>query len=444
MKIKIISFCMFLSLITTTTKAQEWEFVGLDSMIIYALEVRGDTIWAGTRDLSINAKSGLYKSVNQGQSWVKIDSLFGNSSVGTFLIDKNNSSKIFILKKYYEAGYLYKTTNSGLSWDSIGTPFNTPIKDFIISPLYPDEYYVINQMRGHEGEVVQLFFKTTNGGNEWLYKCCPGQQEHGMVMNFAIDKINPNTIYVSGASAGEFFTRSINRGDTWDYLPGLELGRVFTDYFLQDRIYLVRYQELIYTNDGGLTWQNMEGEFSSSAIFFSFYQDERTSVLYTLSDEGLFYSENTNIFWRLIPGSENLPVIQPINYSSTIRNISTNNNFIYTGSASGIYRTDFITRVDDRTNDLIPAEFQLAQNYPNPFNPSTKISWQSPVSSWQTLKVYDVLGNEVATLVDEYREAGKYEIEFNVGQTISLSSGVYFYRLRAGNFTDRKKMILIR
>ena len=91
----------------------------------------------------------------------------------------------------------------------------------------------------------------------------------------------------------------------------------------------------------------------------------------------------------------------------------------------------------------LPSEFALNQNFPNPFNPSTKISWQSPVSSWQTLKVYDILGNEVATLVDEYREAGRYEVEFQsaVGNR-QWASGIYFYRLTAGSFTEVKKMIL--
>lgn len=92
----------------------------------------------------------------------------------------------------------------------------------------------------------------------------------------------------------------------------------------------------------------------------------------------------------------------------------------------------------------LPSSFILLQNYPNPFNPSTKISWHSPVSSWQTLKVYDMLGNEIATLVDEFRDAGIYEVEFNVAQTISLCSGVYFYKLQAGSFIETKKMILIR
>lgn len=85
--------------------------------------------------------------------------------------------------------------------------------------------------------------------------------------------------------------------------------------------------------------------------------------------------------------------------------------------------------------------FVLHQNYPNPFNPSTKISWQSPVGSWQTLKVYDVIGNEVATLINEYREAGSYEIEFNAN---NLPSGMYFYKLETGKFTSVKKMLLVR
>lgn len=98
----------------------------------------------------------------------------------------------------------------------------------------------------------------------------------------------------------------------------------------------------------------------------------------------------------------------------------------------------------------IPLGYNLFQNYPNPFNPSTKISWQSSVGSRQTLKVYDVLGNEVAILVDEYKPAGNYEVEFQstVGSR-QLASGVYFYRLQVypansgtGNYVQAKKMIL--
>ncbi len=99
--------------------------------------------------------------------------------------------------------------------------------------------------------------------------------------------------------------------------------------------------------------------------------------------------------------------------------------------------------------DKLKLNFELYQNYPNPFNPSTKISFTIPNVgtglALSVLKVYDVLGNEVATLVNEYKAAGSYEVEFNpVSGIMNLASGVYFYQLKADNFIQTKKMILIR
>ncbi|MDT3697621.1 MAG: LamG-like jellyroll fold domain-containing protein [Ignavibacterium sp.] len=115
------------------------------------------------------------------------------------------------------------------------------------------------------------------------------------------------------------------------------------------------------------------------------------------------------------------------------------------GTPDTTYAPNVITGIEDdqRNNNIIsiPKEYSLSQNFPNPFNPSTKISWQSPVSGQQTLKVYDVLGNEIATLVNEYRNAGKYEIEFD-GK--NLASGIYFYQIKAGEFIDTKKMLLLK
>lgn len=98
-----------------------------------------------------------------------------------------------------------------------------------------------------------------------------------------------------------------------------------------------------------------------------------------------------------------------------------------------------------------PKTFSLEQNYPNPFNPSTVIAYQVHASVKLTLKVYDLLGREVATLVDDYRNPGKYEVEFSAkggsvsgGNAHSLPSGIYFYKLEAGNFVDIKKMILLK
>jgi carboxyl-terminal processing protease len=101
---------------------------------------------------------------------------------------------------------------------------------------------------------------------------------------------------------------------------------------------------------------------------------------------------------------------------------------------------EYIVGTTDVARDgTSPAKFSLSQNYPNPFNPSTVISYQLPVYSHVTLKVFDLLGREVATLVNEEKRAGSYEVTFN-GK--NLSSGVYFYRLQAGEFVQTKKLIL--
>ncbi len=88
-----------------------------------------------------------------------------------------------------------------------------------------------------------------------------------------------------------------------------------------------------------------------------------------------------------------------------------------------------------------PLSFELKQNYPNPFNPITKISWQSPVSCRQTLIIFNLLGKEVAVLADKEKPAGTYEVIWNAA---NMPSGVYFYQLKAGSFTDTKKLLLLK
>ncbi len=123
----------------------------------------------------------------------------------------------------------------------------------------------------------------------------------------------------------------------------------------------------------------------------------------------------------------------------------------FSGSTSGFVRYNLVTAIDEEKN--IPTKFELSQNYPNPFNPSTTIKYTIPsVISTKgrnlnvQLKVYDVLGNEVATLVNEEKPAGTYEVEFSVGRESSpaIASGIYFYELKAGEYISTKKMILLK
>jgi len=89
----------------------------------------------------------------------------------------------------------------------------------------------------------------------------------------------------------------------------------------------------------------------------------------------------------------------------------------------------------------VPDKFKLFQNYPNPFNPTTNIKYQITNTSFVTLKVYDILGREAATLVNEKLQPGSYEVSFDGS---NFSSGIYFYKLQAGNFTETRKMLMVK
>ncbi|MCU0414064.1 MAG: hypothetical protein MUE91_06645 [Ignavibacteriaceae bacterium] len=173
---------------------------------------------------------------------------------------------------------------------------------------------------------------------------------------------------------------------------------------------------------------------------------------------GVFLSTDNGSSWNAInAGLTDLDVLS----------LAVKGDTLFAGTfSSGVWKrplSEIITSADDIQIGL-PTDFILKQNYPNPFNPSTKIRYSIPSvignevkqSQFVSLKVYDIIGNEVATLVNEEQFAGSYEVEFNSsghsGEVRNLPSGIYFYKLQAGNpstgsgqvFTETKKMLLIK
>jgi len=140
-----------------------------------------------------------------------------------------------------------------------------------------------------------------------------------------------------------------------------------------------------------------------------------------------------------------------------VNNSTGNNPFTLTAPGPGIYTVNAgfknpnprrwdsvmvnISITDIGENPSNPTEYKLYDNYPNPFNPSTILRYSIPEASFTTIKIYDALGNEVSSLVNETKTAGTYEVEFNA---TNLSSGIYYYTLQAGSFNQTKKMILIK
>jgi hypothetical protein len=187
------------------------------------------------------------------------------------------------------------------------------------------------------------------------------------------------------------------------------------------------------TTDGGESWSRSASAIQSLSTELHFVS---TSVGYLVASGGAIWktTDGGTTWNQQVSGtSQNL---QSVFFTSAT-----------TGYAVGWYGTILKTTTGGSTTSVEqfsyerPEGFQLFQNYPNPFNPSTRIKFEVPSSKVVTLNVYDVLGREVATLVNEELNAGSYETTFDAKK---LASGVYFCRLKAGGFVQTRKMLLVR
>jgi hypothetical protein len=133
-----------------------------------------------------------------------------------------------------------------------------------------------------------------------------------------------------------------------------------------------------------------------------------------------------------------------LNYTTWVLHTATENHSVF-------FLWLIINEAEDENNGLNPDQFGLSQNYPNPFNPITNFEYRISNSEFVSLKVYDVLGNEIATLVNEEKPAGEYKVQFDISNLSGgisakggYASGVYFYQLKAGNYIETKKMVLLK
>jgi hypothetical protein len=116
------------------------------------------------------------------------------------------------------------------------------------------------------------------------------------------------------------------------------------------------------------------------------------------------------------------------------------NGYIFAGTADGVYRSVVSTAVEE-INAELPLSFELLQNYPNPFNPSTMINYQLPKVNNVELSIYNLLGQKVTTLVSERQHPGQHQVKWNAS---GFASGIYYYMIKAGEFRQVKKMVLVR
>jgi hypothetical protein len=445
MKTKIISLISLLFLITLQTKAQEWEFVGLDSLIIFHLYVDGDSMYAGTWDKNYNLNSGLYFSSDSGINWSRLDSQLGEGAVVG--LEKEINDTLYIIKcpcVSGNAGTLYITTNNGQIWEVISNISNNKIRWIGTSPFNENEIYAIDSYSPGGGNIFNSLFKSSNRGISWnSIGSFPGSS-HGLEVSFAFDLTNSMNLYVTVDDhwTSLYLFKSTDNGDTWFYIssPPVLPKEIYTDYSVPGKIYLTPKPYI--SSNGGSNWIEADSGLSKNSYYISFYQDTLTTGSnYILQTDGLYKSEINTLYWNLFEGSESLPLNMPIEIRN-LKNITIDelSKTIYLGTSNGIYRKSLATNLIEEEPPLINTII-LEQNFPNPFNSETLITYYIPLNTHVNLKVYDLLGNEIQELVDEEQRQGIHKVKFNNNY---LSSGIYIYTLTAGKSGKSNKMTLLK
>lgn len=186
--------------------------------------------------------------------------------------------------------------------------------------------------------------------------------------------------------------------------------------------------------DGNIVWTNPDADSTFALRLHArliMDQDDNIYLAACTLTEMAVCKVNSN-------GSSAWTVTMPGSYANDIVLGSDNDVYVVGGNTARINQK-IVTTVDEDAK--APEGYSLGQNYPNPFNPTTTISFSIPTSAFTTLNVYDILGNEVATLINEEKPAGNYEVNFDAS---GLASGMYLYRLQISTFIETKKMILFR
>jgi len=380
----------------------------------------------------------LYMTTNGGDNWYKIP-LPSTLVLGDGLVD------ISIIKKDKiwfgtGGGKIYHTTDGGINWQ---LQFYDTLKSKFIN--YVEMFDSLNGMVMGEpssSDKPALFLKTTNGGVDWI-----SQNDTSLIGLFSgdiwrrVDFVDINTGYFfsSGESPQKLY-KTLNSGLDWAVINDTIYCAVIKGY--DENIFLGEDTDgTIYrTLDGGQNWESLNWNILGWALDLEFTPGNPSKVW--CGSDAVFFSSDTGKTWV-----EEFDVMYTGFYDVVFTD--ENSGWIYGGGGgtlTHIFRTTNggvggLVSVDENTSAYFPSEFILLQNYPNPFNPVTIIKYKIPELSFITLKVFDVLGNEIATLVREEKPTGTYEFEFN---GIALPSGIYFYRLQTGSFIETRKMVLLK
>ncbi|MEO8209195.1 MAG: T9SS type A sorting domain-containing protein [bacterium] len=388
----------------------------------------------------IGGDSGLMiRTTNKGQSWTFQNTGATYAIISMYFLNQRLgyaiSWEIDNTPPNYYGTRIFATSNGGNNWS------NTLLRD---TNLFINSVFFLDSLNGYIGGSEGKIFYTTNSGNNWKLSV----MDSGIVFGFPVREIkfhdSQNGFAVGGVFdiAGVIY-KTINGGRNWGVtLVGPE---PVNDLYYIDSVNVIGMggdfeygSSKVTTTDGGEVWDYHEFGFFGIANSIGFRTKEEGWASLGIVDSFLI-STNGGSNWKLT-GTPNGAKIYKLFFTDSRNGWAVGNNGVILK-----YNSNLINISEHYFS--IPDAITLYQNYPNPFNPFTVIIYQLTVSNYVSLKVYDVIGKEIATLVNQKQIAGSYSVDFDAG---NYPSGIYFYGLRAveestgKEYSQTKKMIILK
>jgi photosystem II stability/assembly factor-like uncharacterized protein len=379
-----------------------------------AVNHAGD-IFAGT------TYGGVFKSTDNGQSWNQINAGLTDTRINCLAFFANSH----VFAGTWSQG-IFRSTDDGQSWMAMNTgltDLSPPgIRGIDFSPTG------IVFAAGSRG-----MFRSTDEGMSWR------TANKGIIyVEMTSLVVEPRSGYVFAAGVeppGGTLYRSANNGDSWTQLSAHTSGGIIKAltvsqdghiFFCVGQTPFVRW-----TTDLGDTyavhWMGSDNIHPQTLL-----ARERIGILTGTDGYGIYQSTDHGTTWS--------PINNGLRHTWIYSLASNSEGIVFAGTDSdGVYRT--VSPVTSVREGFTPTDFRLGQNYPNPFNPSTAISFRLPAAGHVSLKIFSILGQEVATLLNEVCAAGTRTVQWNANDS---PSGIYFYRLQAADYLETKKMILLR
>jgi photosystem II stability/assembly factor-like uncharacterized protein len=382
--------------------------------------------------------SAIKRSVDRGQTWTQVATL-PTSPAHSFYVHPTDSN-LMLASTGSGAGAVQRSTNYGLTWLQTFagqlTSYGMPLEMNQNSPntcyLAPDN---------------SQFKRSTDFGLTWVNIGGPPITYNGGLFRSPCDLVvsyeNSNILYLgdgtTGAGSGELF-KSTNGGANWfsiHTVSGSEIPMLAISSLDLNLTYHTCWSSggVWKSNNQWTTFSQVATTGSAWAIDIA--KDDPTAVAYGVYGSSVYVSTNSGTSFA----------VSSVGSSPEAGMLFYDKGTLFSQKGGGVYRLNITYTVptvsgNGQISSEIPKEFALSQNYPNPFNPRTVISYQLPLNSFVSIKVFDVLGREVESLVNEELQAGIYEADWS---GIKNPSGIYFYTLLVnGERIDTKKMVLVK